>query len=156
MTRKLMVVAGGRSRDRAVLVDTGAWLAAFHGRDQYHDAAAGELRRLRTERVQLLVTDLILAELHLHLVHGLGPRRAAGHLGTLKSDPLIEEAFADRELQDAAMSDWIRRYADHPFTFTDAASFALMKARGIRTAFTFDRHFRIAGFRTIPVASEER
>jgi predicted nucleic acid-binding protein len=70
-----------------VLVDTGAWLAVFHHRDQYHAPAAAELRRLRAARTPLVVTNLILAELHLHLVHGLGPLSAAHHLDTLKADP---------------------------------------------------------------------
>lgn len=134
----------------AVLVDTGAWLAAFHRRDQHHAEAAAELRRLRGERIPLVVTDLILAELHLHLLHGLGVSRAADHLATLKADPLIEEVFADQGLQESAMADWIRRFAGQPFTLTDAVSFALMQGRGIRSAFTFDRHFSVAGFRTLP------
>ncbi len=136
-----------------VLVDTGAWLAAFHPRDQYHEPAARELRRLRAARRPLVVTNLILAELHVHLMYGLGPRRAADHLETLKTDPLIEEVFADRDLQDAALADWIRRLADQALSLTDAVSFALMRAHGMRTAFTFDRHYAIAGFRTIPARS---
>jgi len=133
-----------------ILVDTGAWLAVFHRRDQYHDPAAAELRRLRAARTPLVVTNLVLAELHLHLVHGLGPARAADHLETLKSDPLIEEVFADQDLQAAALADWIRRFDDQAFTFTDAVSFALMRARRIPAAFTFDRHFSVAGFRMVP------
>lgn len=133
-----------------LLVDTGAWLAAFNRRDQYHTAAAGELRRLRDKRVPLIVTNLILAELHLHLLYGLGAQRAAGHLGTLKTDPMIEEVFADRAVQESALADWIERFSDQPFSFTDAVSFAVMRSLGIRSAFTFDHHFAVAGFRTLP------
>lgn len=135
---------------RALLVDTGAWLAAFSRRDQYHDPAAGFLRQLRAQRTPLVVTDLILAELHLHLVRGLGPRRAAEHLETLKADPMIEEVFTSRDLQTSALADWIRGFEDQPFTLTDAVSFAVMQARRIAAAFTFDHHFRVAGFSTLP------
>lgn len=133
-----------------MLVDTGAWLAAFHTRDQYHFAAAAALRRLRADRTRLVVTNLILAELHLHLVHGLGPARAADHLDALKTDPLLEEVFADESVQAAALGDWIRRFDDQPFTLTDAASFAVMRARRIPAAFTFDRNFTVAGFGILP------
>jgi uncharacterized protein len=133
-----------------VLVDTGAWLAAFHSRDQYHAAAAAELRRLRAARTRLVITDLILAELHLHLLYGLGARRAADILTVLKMDPLIEEVLVDRDLQAAALADWIRRFDDQAFSLTDAVSFAVMKARRVPAAFTFDRHFAVAGFRTLP------
>lgn len=136
--------------DRRVLVDTGAWLAAFSRRDQYHAAAAGELRRLRDQRIPLIVTDLILAELHLHLLYGLGAQRAADHLGTLKTDPMLEEVFSDRTLQESALADWIERFSDQPFSLTDAVSFATMQSLGIRSAFTFDHHFAVAGFRTLP------
>ena len=36
------------------------------------------------------------------------------------------------------------------FTLADAVSFAVMNTAGITTAFTFDDHFKIAGFRTVP------
>jgi hypothetical protein len=133
-----------------VLVDTGAWLAVLHRRDQYHKEAADCLRGLRAERATLVVTDLILAELHLHLVRGIGPVRSAEQLQALKADPFIEEAFVDRDLQIAAFSDWLERFTDQLFTLTDAVSFAVMRARRIPTAFTFDRHFGVAGFVTVP------
>ena len=133
-----------------MLVDTGAWLSVFHRRDQYHAPAAAVLRRLRGERRRLVTTNLVLAELHLHLLHGLGPVRAAQHLDTMLADPLTDEVFADRSLQAAAVADWIHRFSDQPFTLTDAVSFAVMRARGISQAFTFDRHFVVAGFRTLP------
>jgi hypothetical protein len=53
-------------------------------------------------------------------------------------------------VQAAALADWIRRFDDQPFTLTDAASFAVMRARRIRVAFTFDRHFGVAGFEVVP------
>jgi predicted nucleic acid-binding protein len=133
-----------------VLVDTGAWLAVMHGRDQFHAAAATALRRLREERRRLVLTNLILAELHLHLLHGLGPVRAARLAGTVLADPLTEEVFVDRSLQSAAFTDWIQRFTDQAFTLTDAASFAVMRARAITVAFTFDRHFSVAGFQIVP------
>jgi uncharacterized protein len=40
----------------------------------------------------------------------------------------------------------IRQYDDKAFSFTDAASFAVMQRLGIRHAFTFDRHFQQFGF----------
>lgn len=134
---------------RRVLVDTGAWLAAFHRRDQYHNAAAQALRRLRTEGVRLVVTDLIVCELHLHLVFALGPVMAASHVRTIIDDPSVEQVFCDAVLQAAAFKEWIDRFSDQAFSLTDAVSFAVMRSMGISEAFAFDRHFRIAGFETV-------
>jgi predicted nucleic acid-binding protein len=139
--------------ERLVLADTGAWLAFFHRRDQYHEAAASEIRSLRERRAELLVTDLILAELHLHLLRGFGPVVAREYLQVIKSDPLVVEAFTDADLQRAAVSDWLEHFGDQTFSLTDAVSFALMTARQIPTAFTFDEHFDIAGFRRVPVST---
>lgn len=131
-------------------MDTGAWLAVMHRRDQYHARAAATLRRLRQERRRLVITDLILAELHLHLLYALGPEAAARHVSTILTDPLTHEVFVDQTVQGAALNDWIGRYRDQSFTLTDAASFAVMRDRGIPAAFTFDRHFAVAGFRVLP------
>lgn len=130
-------------------MDTSAWLAALHGRDQYHAPAASALTRLRAARVRLVVTDLIFAELHRHLLFAIGPARAANVVETLLADPLIDEVFIDAGHQAAALGDWIHRYADQAFTLTDAVSFAVMRAERLEAAFTFDRHFAVAGFRTI-------
>jgi uncharacterized protein len=134
---------------RRVLVDTGAWLAAFHRRDQYHDVAVRALRRLRAESVRLVVTNLIVCELHVHLVYGLGPVMAASHVRTIIDDPSVEQVFCDAALQAAAFEEWIDRFSDQPFSLTDAVSFAVMRSTGISEAFAFDRHFRIAGFETV-------
>ena len=39
----------------------------------------------------------------------------------------------------------LARYTDKDWTVCDAVSFALLEARRIRRAFTFDRHFRQHG-----------
>jgi predicted nucleic acid-binding protein len=131
-------------------VDTGAWFASFHRGDQYHAPAASELRRLKADKAPLVVTDLIIAETHNRLLNTVGASRAMEYLEALKSDPAVEEVFTNADLQRSALSDWLRRFADQPFSFTDAVSFAVMKDRGIGSAFTFDAHFKVAGFRTLP------
>ncbi len=46
----------------------------------------------------------------------------------------------------AKAREWLLRYEDQPFSFTDGTSFACMQLLGIREAATTDRHFRAAGF----------
>lgn len=43
----------------------------------------------------------------------------------------------------------MRKYADKNISFTDCVSFAIMRRFRIRMVFTFDRHFRDAGFQVI-------
>ena len=54
------------------------------------------------------------------------------------------------DLRATALADWIHRVADQAVTLTDAVSFAVMRAARITTAFTFDQHFRTAGFEVVP------
>jgi predicted nucleic acid-binding protein len=42
-------------------------------------------------------------------------------------------------------------YSDHPFSFVDGTSFALMRQQRIHFAFAFDAHFGRAGFVRIPM-----
>lgn len=44
---------------------------------------------------------------------------------------------------------WMSRYEDRSFSFTDCTSSAWMKRLGIREAATMARHFRTAGFRPL-------
>lgn len=52
------------------------------------------------------------------------------------------------EIENSA-ADYLRKYTDHTVSYADAVSFAIMKSLDIQEAFTFDKHFCIAGF--IPV-----
>jgi uncharacterized protein len=54
-----------------------------------------------------------------------------------------------RELEDAAERDWLARYQDQDFSLADAVSFAVMRERRIKDVLSLDRHFAIAGFKTV-------
>jgi predicted nucleic acid-binding protein len=45
--------------------------------------------------------------------------------------------------------EWFRRRDLHKLSAVDATSFALMQRHQIRTAFSFDHHFAMAGFRMV-------
>lgn len=46
----------------------------------------------------------------------------------------------------------LRRCGDQDFSYADAVSFALMKARGIKEAFAFAKHLATIGFRRVPAS----
>jgi predicted nucleic acid-binding protein len=62
--------------------------------------------------------------------------------------PEVVIVESNREYEPEALK-WMREYTDRGISFTGCVSFAIMRRRGIRTAFNFDRRFRIAGFDTI-------
>jgi len=61
----------------------------------------------------------------------------------------LEILYSTREDELEALS-LFGKYADQEVSFTDCVSFVLMKSRHIGIAFTFDRHFGLAGWRRIP------
>jgi len=128
-----------------IFVDTGAFLALYFKRDQYHQEAA----RIWSGVEQPCVTsNLVIAETATLLGRVIGMVEAAARVADIYASPGIEVAASTRDTELSAL-DWMRKYADQYVSFTDCVSFALMRRHEIRTAFTFDRHFRLAGFRTI-------
>lgn len=54
------------------------------------------------------------------------------------------------EDDELAALDWFQKYADQSMSFTDYISFVLMEKHKLKNAFSFDRHFAIAGFDVEP------
>jgi uncharacterized protein len=129
----------------AVFVDSGGWIALLGRRDANHREAKDLFREARRRRRELFTSNLVLAEVHRFLLFRAGVAPAAAALERIgRADHLAIE-FVTRTVHDAAIG-WLHRFGDQAFSYTDAASFAVMHDRGSREAITFDRHFEIAGF----------
>jgi predicted nucleic acid-binding protein len=133
-------------------VDTGAFLALHRKTDQYHRAA---LRLWPTMEQPILTSNHVVDELATLMGRLAGFRFAADRVEVLYSADNIEVLYSTREDELEALR-WMRKYADKEISFTDCVSFAMMRRHRIRTAFTFDRHFRDAGFQVIPDARAGR
>jgi predicted nucleic acid-binding protein len=129
-------------------VDTSAWYAIQDADDGHHAAATAALRRLVDERAALYTTELVVGETYTLLRTRCGFGAAARFLDVATTSPRLE-TIPLAEIDVAATFALLRRYADHHFSFVDAASFVAMKARRLKHAFAFDRHFTVAGFRLI-------
>lgn len=137
--RRPVAIAG------SVFVDTGAWIAFFSARDQHHGEAERLFRHAASRRVRLLTTNLVLAELHRLLLFRAGVRPAAAALARVDESALVVVDFPVRAHHQAARQ-WLAQLANHPVTYTDAVSFAVMRAAGCRKVMTFDSNFSTAGF----------
>ncbi len=62
-----------------------------------------------------------------------------------REDTHIQVVHVPAEVEDDALR-WLRRHDEREYSFVDAASFAFMRARGIREALAFDGDFVAAGF----------
>jgi len=125
---------------RAVLWDSGAILALLDADDADHDRAVAVAHQIAAEARPSFVTNYIEAEAHALLVRKLGRALArqwlfGGDLPVVRLLPAEEEKA--REL--------LARHSDKDWTLCDAMSFALLDARQVGRAFTFDHHFRQYG-----------
>lgn len=71
----------------------------------------------------------------------------------LLESPSIKLVHIDQHLFDEAWRYFVR-HSDKSYSFTDCASFVVMRRLRIRTALTFDKHFAQAGFEQRPVVRE--
>ena len=125
---------------REVLWDSGAILALLDARDANHVRALAVVERLATARRPAFITNYLEAETHALLLArlGRGPAREwlfRGSLTVVRA--LLRDEQRAREI--------LVRFEDKDFSLCDAVAFAVMERRGVRTAFSFDRHFRQYG-----------
>lgn len=124
----------------SVLWDSSAILALLDADDADHSAAVRAARRIAAERRPSFITTYIEAETHALLLRKLG--RAIAREFLLAGGLPVVAASPDEERSARAI---IAKYADRDWTLCDAISFALLDARRVRRAFTFDRHFQQYG-----------
>jgi len=128
-----------------IFADTGAFLALYLQRDQYHRQAA---KLWRTVDRPVLTSNHVVDEFATLLGRQAGFIEAANRVADLYASPTIDILFSTHEDELDAVS-LMKKFADQQIGFTDCVSFAIMRRQRIPTAFTFDRHFRDAGFRVI-------
>ena len=130
----------------SLFLDTAGWFAALSPPEAGHAKAKSVYVDAVRRGVLLVTTPLVAAEMHALLLRWRGPRAAAFFLETVFETGAHVVADLDHELFEAALSRWIRKFADKRISITDAVSFEVMRRERIAQALTFDRHFKDAGF----------
>lgn len=132
-----------------MFVDTSAWYVLAVPSESQHPRFS-EMLRLRIQRgARIVTTNLIVAEIHALLLRRAGRKTALAFVREVSRAPNIVVALTP-DYEESAMTDWLEKFDDQLFSFTDAVSFAVMADRGIREALALDHHFAIAGFAVIP------
>ena len=128
-----------------VLVDSCAWIALIRARDGRHADAERLFQHAVRERVPLLTTNLILAEVQRFVMFEAGPRAGAFVLQRIEASARVSIEFANRA-QHARALEWLAKLGDQKITYADAVSFAVMEERGCAAVMSFDADFTLAGF----------
>src|SRR5260221_9746688 len=121
-----------------VFVDTGAWFALQVQDDAHHSAARTTFPALLQACRSVVTSNLIVGETYTLLRTTKGYAEAKRFLDTLAQSAKLERLFVSPTVERQAY-DLLHRYAEHPFSFVDAASFVLMRQQRIRHAFAFDK-----------------
>ena len=109
-------------------VDTSAWYPLVVAKHADHARLGSALRAHIRSHSRLVTTNLVVAETHALLLRRVGRATALTFIQTVGESPNVV-VRSSRELELAAERDWLARYDDQDFSFTDAVSFAVMTER---------------------------
>lgn len=131
---------------KRVFVDSSAWFAYARQDDPDHRAARAALAEWQG---RLVTTDYVFDETVTLALSRLGPRVAA-EVGEALLDPDVVELV--RLLPEDFDDAWelFKRRKDKGWSFTDCSSICVMRRLRLQSAIAVDRHFRQAGFETLP------
>ena len=135
-------------RRTAVFVDSGAWIALALTRDPLHAPARTLWDSLVADGVRLFTSIPVITETFTFLERNIGRNVALAWKDSLYSLQALEMLICDPDDLEHSW-DYFARSDLHKLSAVDATSFAIMKRENIRTAFTFDHHFAVAGFRLV-------
>lgn len=134
-----------------IFTDTSALIAHYNIDDKYHDEAFKIMEEIRKGEIPLTrfyLTDYIFDETVTFIECTLNNHELSLKVGeALQTSPFTTIIEINKELFNEAWNFFKRNKG---YSFTDCTSFIAMNKTGIKNAFTFDKHFKKAGFQTIP------
>ena len=131
-----------------VFVDTGAWIALALTRDPFHARAREAWENLHETGARLHTSVPVILETFTFLDRNTVRDVALTWQGSLAQVTGLRILTVTPDDLEEAWPFFQRRDL-HKLSAVDATSFVLMAHEKIRTAFTFDHHFAMAGFRLV-------
>jgi len=132
-----------------LFVDTSAWYVLALSSAPQHRTVSETLRHRIQRGARIVTTNLIVAETHALLLRRTSRKVALTFVREVRRAPNIV-ITSSAEYEESAVTEWLEKFDDQFFSFTDAVSFAVMSDRGVREALALDHHFAVAGFVVIP------
>jgi len=133
-------------------VDSSAFKANYDSEDEYHESATELMRCVAARKSNVtyfLTTDYVLGEAATIIRFAAGHSKAVELIDATMNSKFLRIVYTDENLFSEAVGIF-RQHSDKEWSLTDCISFAVMKKFSVKTAFTFDGHFKQAGFGIIP------
>ena len=134
---------------KKVFVDTGAFLALTNRADQHHQNALNCLGNLQIQRVVFVTSNFILDETYTRLRSKAGLNAAIRFGEEIQLNRQLKIVTVEKSLETIAW-EIFKKYHEQYFSYTDCTSFAIMKRKKLKEAFSFDKDFKIFGWTTHP------
>ncbi len=119
-----------------IYVDTGAFLARYLSRDQYHYKAVVFWRSIRQNQESCFTSNFVLDETFTLLGRWAGYSFSSQRAAKIYASKLLTILRPTREDELKAI-EFFQKYADQNVSFTDCISFVLMRRNKIKRAFSF-------------------
>jgi uncharacterized protein len=133
-----------------IFVDTSAWYAVEVEDDFKHNAAYDFLATLASGKYGIAVTtDYIIDETLTLLRSKSDLASALAFVDKITKSKSLRVFWVNEDLFRKAL-DIFKKSNNKTWSFTDCTSFALMTDLSISASFSFDNHFRQAGFQVFP------
>jgi len=124
-----------------VFLDTSYFIAIQVEDDQWHKMAVSAT----ASGLRFVTSSLAISETAALLQARRAFSTVLDFLQRIRMEPAVQIVYVDAVLQSEAW-DLFHRWGGAGANPVDCASFAIMRRMNIKKAFTFDQHFRTAGF----------
>jgi predicted nucleic acid-binding protein len=130
-------------------IDTSGWCAVYDKSDDNHHAAFAFWNKVAAKIGALYTSDYIMDETLTLLTVRISHAAAVEFGQIILVSKVIKIIPVTPSRWEGAWQLFIK-YCDKDFSFTDCASFMIMRELNLKEAFTFDNHFQQMGFRCVP------
>lgn len=128
-------------------IDTSGFLSVLDADDEHHSRAKKKWEDLISEEATLICSNYVLVETFALVQHRLGMEAVRAFQEDIV--PLLTIEWVGESIHQTGVMSMLA--ADKKrLSLVDCISFNLMRWRGIKSAFAFDRHFKEQGFECVP------
>jgi uncharacterized protein len=135
-----------------LFVDTSGFKAFYDPKDEYHTRARRFTEQVAAKKILMrgfITSDYVLDETLTLLLVGAGHSVAATFAQAIRESRVFSTLYMNEDRFSKSLDLFVKS-KDKEWSFTDCTCFLLMKEHGVRNVFTFDPHFRQAGFSPVP------